>query len=196
MTKKTTRVRHFRPEQQADGRVPCVEVVAGAKRGTRITLEPGLNRIGRESSLELCLDEDGVSRRHGEIHVDEHGVATIVDLGSTNGTFINGARASRMPLREGDRIHVGSQVELRFGYRTHAETNSPHPEASLTAHATSLTARETEVALLVAEGHSNDGVAANLGISSRTVGKHVSNIYGKLSIHTRAELTRWVLLRR
>ncbi|MEM9695080.1 MAG: helix-turn-helix transcriptional regulator [Myxococcota bacterium] len=49
---------------------------------------------------------------------------------------------------------------------------------------------------MVAHGYSNDGVAAHLNIRDRTVGKHLSNIYGKLKIHTRAELTRWWLLRR
>jgi DNA-binding CsgD family transcriptional regulator len=200
MSKKTTRVRNFRPNEQ-DERTPCVQVVSGARQGERVVLEPGRTRIGREGSLELCLDEDGVSRRHGEIHVDEHGLVSIVDLDSTNGTFVNGARAARMPLREGDSIQIGSQIELRFGYRTRDELVSKPavPEAASQAGAVKpspLTARETEVAQLLAEGHSNDGVAAHLGISSRTVGKHASNIYRKLQIHTRAELTRWILLQR
>ena len=193
MSDKTTRVRPFRPEQ-SDERIPCVEIVSGARRGERVVLEPGRTRLGRDASLELCLDEDGVSRRHCEIHVDEHGVATVVDGGSTNGTFVNGARATRIPLREGDQIFVGAQVELRFGYRTPDEMREPPKAAGPLPDV--LTSREREVAELVAEGYSNDGVAAHLGISGRTVGKHLSNIYGKLSIHTRAELTRWVLLQK
>lgn len=191
MADKTTRVRHFRPEQSADDRSPCVEIVNGARSGDRVLLEPGRNRFGRDAVLEICLDEDGVSRRHGEILIDEHGLATLVDLDSTNGTFVNNARATRMPLREGDQIHVGAQVELRFGYRTRAELELVRP--STPPGPSPLTAREMEVATLISEGYSNDNVAAHLGISGRTVGKHVSNIYGKLGIHTRAELTRWVL---
>jgi DNA-binding CsgD family transcriptional regulator len=194
---KTTRVRRFHPEAQTTDRLPCVEIVAGARRGDRIMLEPGVNRFGRETRFEICLDEDGVSRKHGEIHIDAHGLATLVDLQSTNGTFVNGSKVSRIPLREGDLVHVGGQVEFRFGYRTPAEVaaakhNLVHrpPQNSL------LTARELDVARLAAEGYSNDGVGAHLDISARTVGKHLSNIYKKLGIHTRAELTRWVLLQR
>ena len=190
----TTRVRRFRPEQSESDRVPCVEVVAGARGGARVVLEPGVNRIGRDATFELCFDEDGVSRRHGQIDIDEHGVATIVDLDSTNGTFVNGRRVTRMPLREGDRVDIGGQIELRFGYRTRAEIQAG-PENPQPVGPSPLTQREMEVAELAAEGYSNDAVAAHLGISSRTVGKHLSNIYAKLSIHTRAELTRWVLQR-
>ncbi len=193
MANPTTRVRRFQPDHARDERIPCIELVSGARRGERVALEPGVTRIGRESRLELCLDEDGISRRHAEIHVDEHGLATLVDLTSTNGTFVNGAKITRMPLREGDQVHVGAQVELRFGYRKRSELALA--TATVTTPSAPLTARELEVARLVAEGHSNDGVAAHLGISGRTVGKHLSNIYDKLAIHTRAELTRWVLLR-
>ncbi len=191
MSQGTTRIQRDRPPPPP--RRPCIEIVSGARAGQRLALEPGPNRIGREASLELCLDEEGVSRRHAEIFVDEYEVVTLTDLDSTNGTFVNDGPITRTALREGDRIRVG-EVELRFGLRTAEElrqksalvTPFPTPDSPLTK-------REREVARLVAEGYSNDGVAAHLDISSRTVGKHLSNVYQKLRIHTRAELTRWVL---
>lgn len=191
MSQGTTRIQRDRPPPSP--RRPCIEVVSGSRAGQRIALEPGLNRIGREASLELCLDEDGVSRRHAEIFVDEYEMVTITDLDSTNGTLLNDGPVTRTALREGDRIRVG-EVELRFGLRTAEELRNDAPLVVPMPGASSpLTQREREVARLVAEGYSNEGVAAHLDISPRTVGKHLSNIYQKLRIHTRAELTRWVL---
>jgi len=190
MSQGTTRIQRERPPPPP--RRPCIEIVNGARAGQRVALEPGLNRIGREVSLELCLDAEGVSRRHAEIFVDEYDLVTLTDRESTNGTFVNDGRITKTALREGDRIRIG-EVELRFGLRTPDELRGktlPGPRAKPSSP---LTKREREVARLVAEGYSNEGVAAHLHISPRTVGKHLSNVYQKLRIHTRAELTRWVL---
>lgn len=67
---------------------------------------------------------------------------------------------TRIALREGDRFHVGSQVQLRFVYRTPAELEPVSRTAP--PPASPLTGRELEVANLVAEGHSNEGVAARV----------------------------------
>lgn len=56
-----------------------------------------------------------------------------------------------------------------------------------------LTPREREVILLVAEGHSDKKIAQALGIRPSTVGKHVASLLGKLEVHNRVELTRWVI---
>lgn len=191
MSDQTTRVRRFMPDERQDDALACIEIASGQRAGERVVLEPGTSRIGRGATVEIQLDEDGVSRVHAELFCDEHRLVTLIDKGSTNGTHVNGARVTRIALREGDRIHVGSQVELRFVYRLPSELQPTTRPPAISP----LSARELEVAILVAEGHSNDGVGAHLAISPRTVGKHLSNIYGKLGLHTRAELTRWVLTR-
>lgn len=56
-----------------------------------------------------------------------------------------------------------------------------------------LTSRETEVLQLVAEGHANKQVAANLGISIKTVEKHRQHLMDKLNIHETAGLTRYAI---
>jgi pSer/pThr/pTyr-binding forkhead associated (FHA) protein len=53
------------------------------------------------------LTDSGVSRRHAQLVTGEDGTA-VSDLGSTNGTFVNGAPAGRTPLRDGDRITIGT----------------------------------------------------------------------------------------
>jgi pSer/pThr/pTyr-binding forkhead associated (FHA) protein len=65
--------------------------------------------IGRSSDLDMVLVEDMVSRRHAKI-VTNSSEITIQDLGSTNGTFVNGEKIVRARLNEGDRILVGTSI--------------------------------------------------------------------------------------
>ena len=58
-----------------------------------------------------------------------------------------------------------------------------------TGGSSGLSARECQVAALVARGASNKGIAAILGISRHTVGSHLKNIFTKLEIHNRTGLT-------
>ena len=65
--------------------------------------------IGRSSELDMVLVEEMVSRKHARIALSE-GVITIEDLGSTNGTFVNGEKVERGTLKEGDRVLVGTNI--------------------------------------------------------------------------------------
>ncbi len=65
--------------------------------------------IGRSSELDVVLVEDMVSRRHSKITV-RSGEMFIQDLGSTNGTFVNGEKVQHARLQEGDRILVGTNI--------------------------------------------------------------------------------------
>jgi len=62
--------------------------------------------VGRSSELDMVLVEDMVSRRHAKITVTGDQIF-IQDLGSTNGTFVNGEKIKRARLQEGDRILIG-----------------------------------------------------------------------------------------
>ena len=64
---------------------------------------------GRASDLDIVLVEDMVSRKHARITVQADGL-WIEDLGSTNGTFVNGEKIRRSKLREGDRILIGTSI--------------------------------------------------------------------------------------
>jgi hypothetical protein len=71
--------------------------------------------IGRSSEADIVLDDPGISRRHVEIHVDK-GQATVVDLGSTNGTFVDGERIKTVLLDDGSTITVGrTRMVARIG---------------------------------------------------------------------------------
>jgi hypothetical protein len=65
--------------------------------------------IGRSSELDMVLVEDMVSRKHAKIMIAS-GTITIEDLGSTNGTFVNGEKVKQARLKEGDRILIGTSI--------------------------------------------------------------------------------------
>jgi hypothetical protein len=73
--------------------------------------------IGRGAEADVVVDDAGVSRRHAEVHSDGNRVR-VIDLGSTNGTFVDGERVGQQgaPLADGSRITLGrTRVIVRFG---------------------------------------------------------------------------------
>jgi hypothetical protein len=83
--------------------------------GEVFSLQAGVTTIGRKRTNAIWLKDDQVSRFHAEIR-ETRGRLEIVDLGSTNGTFVNGVRLAPdqlHPLRPGDEIKIGS-TELRL----------------------------------------------------------------------------------
>lgn len=89
----------------------ALRFISGKYQGGEFPLR--VNReiiIGRSSDLDMVLVEDMVSRRHAKITTTDAEI-TIQDVGSTNGTFVNGEKiAGRARLSEGDRILVGTSI--------------------------------------------------------------------------------------
>ena len=78
--------------------------------GDRYPLLSAITVLGRDNTADVIVDDPGISRRHTEIRVTSDGphlVASIRDLGSTNGTFVNGERITSQHLNDGDRVSVG-----------------------------------------------------------------------------------------
>lgn len=63
--------------------------------------------LGRDRSCTIMVNDINASRQHAELRFEPQGVWVITDLGSTNGTLVNGQPVSRMGLREGDRVTLG-----------------------------------------------------------------------------------------
>lgn len=84
--------------------------------------------IGRSSDLDMVLVEDMVSRRHAKINSTDTEV-WIQDLGSTNGTFVNGEKVTRSRLQEGDRILVGTSIIKVVGVDAGAAHHASEAEA-------------------------------------------------------------------
>jgi len=81
---------------------------AGPDGGTQRTYEIStpLIILGRGTDCDLRLVDPGVSRHHAEIRVED-GEVVLVDLGSTNGTFVNGQPVRRITLTDGTRVTLG-----------------------------------------------------------------------------------------
>ncbi len=87
-----------------------VATVVMVDSGGEFPLYAGVNTLGRRSGNQIVVSDAFMSGRHAEIHVMENGAATLVDTGSTNGTFVGGERlAANEPvsLSEGGEFTLG-----------------------------------------------------------------------------------------
>jgi pSer/pThr/pTyr-binding forkhead associated (FHA) protein len=92
------------PRRRAEDR-PWLEI-----DGQRYPLMGAHTVLGRDGSADIVLDDPGISRRHSEVRVTHDGphlVATIRDLSSTNGTFVDGERIRSHRLGDGDQLTLG-----------------------------------------------------------------------------------------
>jgi pSer/pThr/pTyr-binding forkhead associated (FHA) protein len=83
-----------------------------------ITLSDPIIRIGTDPRSQLCLQDATATRTHAIIEMKEEEGPTLIDLGSTAGTWVNGARVNRCRLRQGDQVRIGTtliQIEAVTG---------------------------------------------------------------------------------
>jgi hypothetical protein len=109
----------FRPRDATTGEATATRTdavlwtlrfISGKYQGGEFPLRPHREIvIGRSSDLDMVLVEDMVSRKHAKIVTDEKSVS-IQDLGSTNGTFVNGEKIRKVELKDGDRILIGTSI--------------------------------------------------------------------------------------
>ena len=94
--------------------VPILVVQEGQLAGKRWTLNRSEFVVGRGEDCEVVLPDRQVSRRHFRIVRDENGYS-VEDLGSKNGTYVNGAAVrGSVQLQDGDEIQVALSVRLLF----------------------------------------------------------------------------------
>jgi pSer/pThr/pTyr-binding forkhead associated (FHA) protein len=92
---------------------PCLEFYSdGAGEARRVTIENYPFRIGRAESADLRVESVEVSREHAEI-TERNGMWLVRDLGSTNGTQVNGKPIQEMVLADGDILRV-AETEMTF----------------------------------------------------------------------------------
>ena len=92
-------------------------VLDGGIPGSMLRIGPNGVRLGRAHDNTHSLPEASISRYHALVELGRDGTPRVVDLGSTNGTFLNGRRiADDTPTRikDGDRIRLGNQAVLKF----------------------------------------------------------------------------------
>src|SRR4051794_15834890 len=84
-------------------------VIAGPNRGSSYAAQKGEISIGRQAGNVIVLQSSKVSKKHCMITISDEGV-TVQDLGSSNGTFVNGTLTKHRKIKPGDRISIGEFV--------------------------------------------------------------------------------------
>jgi two-component system, cell cycle response regulator len=97
-----------------------VIVLAGSNVGEMHKLDGSEMILGRGMQANVRLTDDGISRRHARI-LSVAGQLTIEDLGSANGTIVNGEVVRSKVLQDGDKIRLGSTTILKFTYHDKLE---------------------------------------------------------------------------
>ena len=89
--------------------------------GQRYPLLGAITVLGRDDDADIVIDDPGVSRRHSEIRITHDGphlVMSIRDLGSTNGTFVNGEQIESEHIRDNDALTLGrTRMTIHLGDR-------------------------------------------------------------------------------
>ena len=109
------------PIESEPREVAYLIVLAGSTVGEMFKLPGGEATIGRGKRSEIELFDEGVSRAHARI-LSAGDAVWVEDLGSRNGTFVNGDRVERkVKLADGDKIQVGRTTILKFTYHDSLE---------------------------------------------------------------------------
>jgi predicted component of type VI protein secretion system len=166
----------------------AIEVVS-AQRSSRVELGSNRMSVGKASENDIALDDPSVSHLHAVL---EHFPAgwCVTDLGSSNGTWLNGKRIwSSRRVRHDDEIRVG---ETRLLFRD--TTGAAQPQTEVDNAPPAVTARERDVLValcrpllardMFTEPASTRTIADELVISHAAVKQHLANLFGKFAIGT------------
>lgn len=166
----------------------AIEVVS-AQRSSRVELGSNRVTVGKASENDIALDDPSVSHLHAVL---EHFPAgwCVTDLGSSNGTWLNGKRIwSSRRVRHDDEIRVG---ETRLLFRDTARAAQPQTEVDNAPPAVTARERDVLVALcrpllardMFTEPASTRTIADELVISHAAVKQHLANLFDKFAIGT------------
>jgi len=165
--------------------IPALPVLMDTQ-GNLYTLRPGVNTVGRLNA-DVLLNDPSVSRSHARIIV-QNGSVTVEDVGSTNGTFVNGQKLTPqvpVPLTDGAEVTFGgTRLTLRMPGAMPAAPFAPEPTLAASAPVTqAMTAEEVTIGAtaeeeteVVAYWCSDDGtMRVPLSPGMYTIGRRPSN---------------------
>jgi pSer/pThr/pTyr-binding forkhead associated (FHA) protein len=105
-----------------------LQSVEPADAGLTFRLLPGtLKTMGRAPRADFVVDAALVSRVHCRFTLDDANVLELEDLGSTNGTFVNGRKVMRATLTSGDKLTIG---RVEFVVNSEANDAGGHPKTT------------------------------------------------------------------
>lgn len=94
--------------------------LSGPLVGKLHALQGGETIIGRSPDVDIFINDARISREHLSIVVNPQGTE-LTDLGSTNGTFVNGQRLKTHLLKDGDKVQISSSTIFKFAYQDNLE---------------------------------------------------------------------------
>jgi DNA-binding CsgD family transcriptional regulator len=166
----------------------------------RVVPADGAIILGRSSHCDLVFDHPSVSRRHARVRRSGDAGIHVMDLGSRNGTFVDGARVSGAVVPCGRQVRFGGVMLLvceegRALGDVDSETGTDDAQDGRRQEAgvAGLTEAQREVFGLLIQGLAEKAIAKWLGVSVHTAHNHVCAIYKALRVHSRAELMAIVL---
>jgi PAS domain S-box-containing protein len=113
--------------------VPSLFLIGPGPLGRSVRLDADELTIGRSDASDLVVDDPGVSRSHARVSRAGGGDWILTDAGSRNGTYVNGVKVLSTPLREGDKIQMGTVTAFRFSFREVAEEREARLARALVA---------------------------------------------------------------
>lgn len=112
---QTTTIAPLIENDLGDAKHAVLIVMSGPTAGQTINLDAKEHwQIGRSTESDVVLQEASVSRNHARLNYRGKDEWEIEDLGSSNGSFVNGDRIKTVTLQNGDRIQLGSATVLKF----------------------------------------------------------------------------------
>jgi DNA-binding NarL/FixJ family response regulator len=148
---------------------------------------------GLEATRQICKDVPGTKVLILSAHSDDAYVDQVSALGAV-GFLLKHTSADNLAIAirevQKGKKYFSSTISKRFNSRNE---KSMDREGNLKKKNNHLSSREVEVLQLIAEGKPNKQVAAELGVSFKTVDKHRQHLMGKLNIHDIAGLTRYAI---
>ena len=176
---------------------PYLVVLSGPQFGEVFDLEAGKEiLLGRHPDAHVWIRDEGVSRRHATLAVGENG-AVLADLGSANGTWIEGARISEHTVRDGVRFQLGAHTTLKF---VHSEDPDAEYQRLLVHGAlheplTGLYNRRHLMERLVAELAASRRHArpVSLLLADVDLFKRINDAHGRLAGDEALKMVAWVL---
>ncbi len=102
---------------------PAVLTVRGSGQSWQVELDPAGTIVGRGASCDVVIGSKDVSRRHARFFADPSGKWICEDLGSSNGTFVNGRRVASCPVLPGDVVEIGP-ASLSLGQTAEPQTDA------------------------------------------------------------------------
>jgi pSer/pThr/pTyr-binding forkhead associated (FHA) protein len=166
--------------QVSEGPQPLLTVVSGTASGQEVKLSDQRRiTIGRSSDNDVVIDDPAVSRHHAEVAF-ESGMSTVHDLGSSNGTIVDGERVMQGNLVAGTSIKIGnSLIEFRSPSAAAPSANSTQApvqqRASDPTGTVVRTPKPSALAWLVVKSGMEQGRSFDLCTSSYSVGRDANS---------------------